>query len=97
MGNMHTETYKIKGMHCASCAVIIENEFKKADGVELAEANYGNESVKVSFDETKIKPDELSKKIEHLGYSLIFPKKDLQVQRSEAKEMGPIRGREGSQ
>ena len=66
-------TYKIKGMHCASCAGIIEKEFKKTEGVTLAEANYGTESVKVTYDETKTHPEALSRKIEHLGYSLILP------------------------
>lgn len=76
---MNIKTYKIKGMHCASCASIIEKTFKKVDGVSLAEANYGNESVKVSFDETKTSPENLSKKIEPLGYSLLI---------EEAKDMG---------
>ena len=74
-----SNTYKIRGMHCASCAGIIEKTFKKTDGVISAEANYGTESVKVHFDETKTHPEALSKKLEPLGYSLILP---------TAKEMG---------
>ncbi|MFA6274205.1 MAG: heavy metal translocating P-type ATPase, partial [Candidatus Paceibacterota bacterium] len=66
-----SKNYKIKGMHCASCAGIIEKTLKKTEGVFSAEANYGNESVKLSFDENKIKIENLSKKIEPLGYSLI--------------------------
>jgi len=58
-------------MHCASCASIIEKTFKKVEGVESAVANYGTESVKVNFDESKVKAEELSKKIESFGYSLI--------------------------
>ncbi|MFA6524395.1 MAG: heavy metal translocating P-type ATPase [Candidatus Paceibacterota bacterium] len=80
--------YKIKGMHCASCAGIIEKTFKKIDGVISAEVNYGNESAKLSFDENKINVENLSKNIEHLGYSLIT---------ETAESMGPVRGREGSQ
>ena len=60
-------------MHCASCAGIIEKTLKKTDGVISAEANYGTESVKVSFDHMKINPEALSKKITPLGYSLILP------------------------
>lgn len=67
------QTYKIKGMHCASCAGIIEKIFKKVPGVESAEVNYGTESAKVSFDESKTNPHHLSKTIERLGYSLIIP------------------------
>lgn len=64
------KTFKIKGMHCASCAGIIEKTFKKIDGVHSAEVNYGTETAKVSFDETKTSPQVLSGKIEKLGYSL---------------------------
>ncbi len=66
------KTYKIKGMHCASCAGIIEKTLKKTEGVEQAVANYGTESVKIVYDENKTNPESLSKKIEILGYSLII-------------------------
>lgn len=65
--------YKIKGMHCASCAGIIEKTFKKTEGVRSVEVNYGTETAKVAFDPSKINPQELSQKIEKLGYSLIIP------------------------
>ena len=60
-------------MHCASCASIIEKTFKKTDGVESAEVNYGTETAKLSFDESKTDPGQLSKKIEPFGYSLVVP------------------------
>lgn len=69
----HTETYRVKGMHCASCSSIIEKTFKKVDGVLAAEVNYGTEKAKLSFDEAKTNPQQLSKKIERLGYSLVIP------------------------
>ncbi|MEK7062430.1 MAG: heavy metal translocating P-type ATPase, partial [Patescibacteria group bacterium] len=75
-------------MHCASCASIIERAFKKADGVHSAEVNYGTETAKVAYDETKTNPQNLSKKIEPLGYSLIT---------ETAESMGPVRGREDTQ
>ncbi len=67
-------TYKIQGMHCASCAGIIKKTLEKTEGVTFAEANYGTESVKISFDETKTSTDALSKKIAVLGYTLVIPK-----------------------
>ncbi|OGI66586.1 ATPase [Candidatus Nomurabacteria bacterium RIFCSPHIGHO2_01_FULL_41_91] len=70
---MKKETYKIKGMHCASCAAIIEKDIKKIDGVDSVEVNYGTEMAKISFNESKTNPEALSKKIEPLGYSLIIP------------------------
>ena len=70
MSNIHT--YKIKGMHCASCASIIERTLKKTDGISSIEVNYGTESAKIEHDETTSAHD-LSKKIEPLGYSFIVP------------------------
>jgi P-type Cu+ transporter len=69
----HSQTYKIKGMHCASCAGIIEKTFKKTEGIHSVEVNYGTETAKVAFDETKTNPHHLSEKIEKLGYSLVVP------------------------
>lgn len=73
---MATKTFRVKGMHCASCSAIIEKTFKKAEGVESVEVNYGTEKAKISFDETKTSPHHLSQKIEPLGYSLVIPMAD---------------------
>ncbi|OGI22182.1 MAG: ATPase [Candidatus Moranbacteria bacterium RIFCSPHIGHO2_01_FULL_55_24] len=70
---MDTRTYRIRGMHCASCASIIEKSFKKLAGVESAEVNYGTETAKVTFDKTKTDPHHLSEQIKPLGYSLSLP------------------------
>ena len=77
---MHTQTYSVKGMHCASCSSVIEKTFKKVEGVHSAEVNYGTEKAKVSFDPSKTNPHDLSKHIEPLGYSLDVP--------ATAEEMG---------
>ena len=80
------KTYKIKGMHCASCAGIIEKTFKKTEGVESVEVNYGTETAKVAFDESKTNPHHLSEKIEKLGYTLILPDDSSMVM--DASKMG---------
>lgn len=87
------QTFKIKGMHCASCAVIIEKALKKENGVHSVEANYGTETAKISFDEAKTNLQKLSGKIEPLGYSLVAPKahsmQSMTTSRSpSASEMG---------
>lgn len=68
MNKIHT--YKIKGMHCASCASIIERTLKKSGKVESVEVNYGTEKAKVSFNESEVTPQDLEKLIEPLGYTL---------------------------
>ncbi len=85
---MKNETYNVKGMHCASCASIIEKTLKKIDGVESIEVNSGTEKAKISFDSLKTSPEALSKQIEPLGYSLvIFTKEKEKEKFSELKDM----------
>ena len=68
-----TQTYRVKGMHCASCAGIIEKTFKKKDGVHSVEVNYTTETAKIAYDASKTSPQHLSQSIEPLGYSLALP------------------------
>lgn len=76
-------------MHCASCASIIERTLKKVDGVESAEVNYGTETAKLALDESKTNPQDISKKIEPFGYSLILPKAHTMSMNSmSAHDMG---------
>ncbi len=76
--------YRVKGMHCASCASIIERTVKKIDGVEDISVNSGTENAKITFDATKIKSEDFNKKLEPLGYTLITNEPTT----SSAHEMG---------
>ena len=82
---MHTQTYSVKGMHCASCSSVIEKTFKKVEGVHSTEVNYGTEKAKVSFDPSKTSPHDLSKHIEPLGYSLEVPETAMEMGMSESE------------
>lgn len=78
-------TFKIKGMHCASCASIIERTLKKSGDVSSVEVNYGTEKAKVAFDSSKITPHDLSKHIEPLGYSFEVPQTAQEMGMSESE------------
>ena len=67
-----TNIYKVKGMHCASCASIIERTVKKIDGVENISVNFGTENAKISFNTGKTSSEIFDQKLEPLGYSLIL-------------------------
>ena len=71
--DVQSRIFAVRGMHCASCANIIEKTFRKTDGVVSADVNYGTEAVKVAFDGGKTDVAALSRLIEPLGYSLIAP------------------------
>jgi Cu+-exporting ATPase len=59
---------KISGMHCASCAAIIENTLKKEEGIKTANINFALEKLYLEFDQIKINIDKIKKIIEKLGY-----------------------------
>lgn len=72
-------TYPVRGMHCASCASIIERTLKKIDGVEKSIVNPGTEKIIVSFDSERTSPQIFNEKLAPLGYSLALPSKASEV------------------
>ena len=46
--------FRIYGMHCASCAVIIESNLKKTLGVVSVSVNYATEKAYLDYDPAKI-------------------------------------------
>ena len=63
--------YKIGGMTCSSCANRVERGIKKMEGMKDASVNFTTETLTVSFDENKVTSNEIEKKVEVLGYSVI--------------------------
>ncbi|OGG89111.1 ATPase [Candidatus Kaiserbacteria bacterium RIFOXYD1_FULL_42_15] len=66
------QTYKVKGLHCASCASIIERTVSKIDGVESISVNNGTENAKIYFDPALTNPIAFNQKLDPLGYSLVI-------------------------
>lgn len=70
---MSESTYKVIGMHCASCSANIERTIKKQAGVNTISVNYGTEEAKIDFDTQKTTLENLSKAIEPFGYRFEKP------------------------
>ncbi|MCZ7357974.1 MAG: heavy metal translocating P-type ATPase [Candidatus Methanoperedens sp.] len=62
-------TLKVGGMHCASCAINIENALKKTNGVVSANVSFPLERAKISYDQELISVSDIKKVIESVGYS----------------------------
>jgi Cu+-exporting ATPase len=58
----------ISGMHCASCAKIIETTLEEKEGVNSISVNYDSRKAFLEFDTQKTNLDELKSEIETLGY-----------------------------
>jgi len=58
----------IEGMHCSSCALLIEKSIRKVDGVKEANVNFAAEKASVLIDGTVVEKDALLKAVEKAGY-----------------------------
>lgn len=77
---MATKTYPIIGMHCASCAKLIERRLSKIEGITSTSVNYGNETAYVESDRD-LRP-EIEKSINSLGYKI-----GINIEEEKKKEL----------
>ncbi|BDR66472.1 copper-translocating P-type ATPase [Clostridium tetani] len=68
---MKKEIFNIEGMTCAACAKAVERSSKKLEGVEEANVNFAAEKLNITFDEDKVKKEDIKKAIEKAGYKLL--------------------------
>lgn len=64
-------TFPILGMHCASCARLVERSLKKTPGVMDAAVNYGSEQAAVEFDESATSLETLASSVSAAGYKAV--------------------------
>jgi Cu+-exporting ATPase len=62
---------KIAGMHCATCAVAVEESLSQVEEVSAARVNFGTESAHVEFDPSKVSLSTLEKAVKDAGYDVI--------------------------
>jgi len=84
---MEKTILKISGMHCASCAVNIENALKKEAGIKSANVNFAAEKLYLEFDPIEISIARIQKIIEKLGYKATeeTAKEEMHDHHKEAK------------
>lgn len=70
------KVFKIKGMHCNSCAQRIEDKLK--DKVNKVSVNFAKEKAEVDFDEDKISEKEIKKLVAQEGYLIEEAKAELE-------------------
>ncbi|MFA7253248.1 MAG: heavy metal translocating P-type ATPase [Patescibacteria group bacterium] len=61
----------ISGMHCVSCANIIEQSMKKLSGVETVSVNFAIEKARIVFDDNIITKEELITTVMKAGYKAL--------------------------
>ena len=68
---MEKVTIPIKGMHCASCALVIEKTLSKTEGVKEVRVNYGTEKATIEYDKDRVSLTKMSDLLKPYGYEFI--------------------------
>lgn len=63
------KTYKIRGMHCASCVSLIRGKIGGIPDVRIISVNFSTEKAKIVFEDTPLSLNELNSVISPFGYS----------------------------
>ena len=63
--------FNVEGMHCTSCEMLISDSLTEIDGVSNVEVSHKKGFVKVAFDDSKIREDDIIKVIEKEGYKVL--------------------------
>ena len=88
---------KVKGMHCASCSILIDKLVGKQPGVTSVKTNYGSAKTAIEFDESKISLETIDAFVNKLGYDVIRPDEESatieEEEQKEAKQIKQARNR----
>lgn len=71
-GELMEKTFKVTGMHCTSCEILIKDALNdlKAPGLKVMEVSSKKGIVRVTFDEKKIAESKIKAVIEAEGYTV---------------------------
>ncbi len=65
---MITQRFLISGMHCAHCAMAIDDAVEELPGVVRCETDYAAGRAKVTYDPSQVSAAEIIAAIEEAGY-----------------------------
>ncbi|MDF1498457.1 MAG: heavy metal translocating P-type ATPase [Patescibacteria group bacterium] len=66
--NIEKKEFRIKGMHCASCALNIENNLGKIPDIKKADVNFASEKAYVEYDCANCDEEKIIANIKESGY-----------------------------
>jgi P-type Cu+ transporter len=87
---MKQTTLAITGMHCASCANLIERRLSKTQGVSTANVNYATGKAAVTYDETLVTEKKLIDVVRQSGYGALIGA-DNNREKVEAREYATLK------
>lgn len=84
----------LSGMHCASCALLIERGLKKVPGVKQANVNFAAEKARIIYDAGQADIGSLIKAVKDSGYGAEISSADPEIDRAKkAKEIKTLQNK----
>ena len=62
--------FDVRGMHCAACSASVERVTRKLPGVERSDVNLTTGIMTICYDEEKVSPELIVKKVEKAGWKI---------------------------
>lgn len=87
-GEIKEQTYFVRGMHCASCELLIEKEILKISGVKSVEASIKNNEVLIEYQDQKPTITYLDKIFRQKGYQ--FSEKPFSPKNIPSNSINPL-------
>ncbi len=85
-------TLNISGMHCASCAQVIEKSLNKVKGVKSANVNLASEKAQVVLTDGQNLDEKLIKAVQDVGYqATIASEKTVDVAKTKNQELDELK------
>ena len=79
MAEVKSVNMPVTGMTCANCAATIERNVRKLPGVNVANVNFANEKLSVTFDPAQLDEQGIIARVERAGYGVATGKAELPV------------------
>ena len=71
---MRKAEFQLEALTCPSCIKKIEGALAKTKGIKDSRVLFNSSKVKLSFDETEVKAEEIQQRIEKLGFEVVSNK-----------------------
>ena len=70
MSSIIKKRFKIEGMHCSSCAMMIDGNLEDIAGVKSARTSYARQECEIEYDMTVVDNNKIAKVITKSGYKV---------------------------
>lgn len=81
------ESFPVLKMTCSGCAAGVEKKINSLEGVTFAAVNFVNETVQIDYNPDEIKPQEIKKAVQEMGYDIYLEDKK---EKASNKENFPV-------